>query len=185
MALSGKYYMKARDQHNLPVAVIVTGPAGVGKTTTAELLSARLGWRFAEGDSFHPQANIESMSRGVALSDADRAPWLASIRDWISQQAAAGHSVVVTCSALKRSYRDILREAHADVRFVQLIADQHVVGSRMTGRSGHFMPPSLLASQFAALEALQTDEAGVCIAAEEPPDVVVTRALAALDLRDP
>jgi gluconokinase len=177
--------MKARNEQETPVAIIVAGPAGVGKTTTAQLLSARLGWPFAEGDSFHSQSNIDRMSRGEPLADRDRIPWLTSIRDWISQQAEAGQSVVVTCSALKRGYRDILRGARADVRFVQLTASQDVVGSRMTGRSGHFMPSSLLASQFTALEALQPDEVGVCIAAEEPPDVVVTRALAALDLRDP
>jgi len=166
----------------IPVAVIVMGPAGVGKTTTAQLLSARLGWPFAEGDRFHPQANIDRMSRGVPLTDAHRAPWLASIRDWISQQADAGHSVVVTCSALKRSYRDILREARADVRFVQLLADQKRAATRMMGRSGHFMPASLLASQFSALEALQADEPGVRIAAHEPPDIVAMQALAALEL---
>ena len=177
--------MKPRNKQALPVAVIVAGPAGVGKTTTAQLLSARLGWPFAEGDRFHSQANIDRMSRGEPLADGDRIPWLASIRDWISKQARAGHSVVVTCSALKRSYRDILRGARADVRFVQLTAGRDIVGSRMAGRNGHFMPPSLLASQFAALEALQPGEAGVSIAAEEPPDVVVTRILAALDLCNP
>jgi gluconokinase len=92
------------------------------------------------------------MAHGEPLADGDRHPWLTSIRDWISLQAEAGHSVVVTCSALKRSYRDILRGARADVRFVQLMAGQDVVRSRMTERSGHFMPSSLLASQFAALE---------------------------------
>jgi gluconokinase len=177
--------MKAGNEHKLPVALVVMGPAGVGKTTTAQLLSARLGWPFAEGDRFHPQANIDRMSRGVPLTDAERAPWLASVRDWISQQAETGHSVVLTCSALRRSYRDVLREARADVRFVQLLADQDVTASRMTGRSGHFMPPSLLASQFATLESLQPDEAGVRIAADEPPEVVVAQALAALHLPHP
>jgi gluconokinase len=168
-------------ERKVPVALIVMGPAGIGKTTTAQLLSSRLGWLFAEGDRFHPRANIDRMSRGLPLDDADRSPWLASIRDWVSQQAEAGRSVVVTCSALRRSYRDILREAQADVRFVELVAGQNVVASRMAGRSGHFMPPSLLASQFAALESLQPDEAGVRIAADEPPEVVVMQALAALD----
>jgi gluconokinase len=167
----------------IPVAIIVMGPAGVGKTTTAQLLSARLDWPFSEGDRFHPQANIDRMSRGVPLGDTDRAPWLARIRDWISTQADAGRCVVVTCSALKRSYRDILRGARADVRFVQLLADEKLVAGRMAGRSGHFMPASLLASQFATLESLQPDEAGVRIAADKPPEVVVMQALTLLDLQ--
>lgn len=164
-----------------PVAIIVMGPAGVGKTTIAQQLSARLGWPFAEGDRFHSQASIDRMSRGVPLGDADRMPWLAGIRDWISEQGDAGSNAVVTCSALKRSYRDILREARADVRFVQLVADRHVAAARMAGRSGHFMPASLLDSQFATLESLQPDEAGICAAANAAPDIVVAQALAVLD----
>lgn len=158
------------------------GPAGVGKTTTAELLSERLGWPFAEGDRFHSQANIDRMRRGMPLGDAERAPWLARIRDWISEQADEGHSVVVTCSALKRSYRDILRGARADVRFVQLVAEENVVAARMTRRSGHYMPASLLSSQFAALESLQTDEAGVRIAANRPTELLAMEAVTLLDL---
>jgi len=177
--------MTTPGERGTPLALIVMGPAGVGKTTTAQLLSARLGWSFAEGDRFHPQPNIDRMSRGIPLTDDDRAPWLASIRDWISRQAEAGHSVVVTCSALKRSYRDVLREACADVRFVQLLADQNTVAARMAGRAGHFMPASLLASQFSVLEALQQDEAGVQVSADAPAEVVVMRALAALGLPNP
>jgi gluconokinase len=174
--------MAMQHEPRTPVAVVLMGPAGVGKTTTAQLLAARLGWPLAEGDRFHPQANIDRMSRGVALTDADRAPWLAGIRDWITQQAEAGRNVVVTCSALKRSYRDILRGARADVRFVQLLADQQLVASRMLGRRGHFMPASLLDSQFATLEALQPDETGVRVTADKPPDQVMQLVLAALDL---
>ena len=177
--------MATPDDRRIPLALVVMGPSGTGKATTAQLLSARLGWPFAEGDGFHPRANIEKMSLGVPLTDADRAPWLTGIRDWISQQAEAGKSVVVTCSALKRSYRDTLREASAEVRFLELLADQKVVAARMKGRSGHFMPPSLLASQFSVLEALQPDEAGVRVATDGPPDVVVTQALAALGLPNP
>jgi gluconokinase len=165
-----------------PVAVIVMGPAGVGKTTVAQLLSERLGWPFAEGDRFHPQANIDRMTSGMPLGDAERAPWLVRIRDWISEQADEAHGVVVTCSALKRSYRSILRDARADVRFVQLVAEEPVVAGRMAQRSGHYMPPSLLPSQFAALESLQPDEAGVRIAADRPPEQVVIEAMTLLDL---
>jgi gluconokinase len=159
------------------------GPAGVGKTTTAEHLSAILNWPFAEGDRFHPQSNIDLMTRGVPLDDAHRAPWLARIRDWISSQADCGRSVVVTCSALKRRYRDILREARAEVRFVQLIADEREIAARLAGRSGHFMPASLLTSQFAALEPLQSDEKGVRIAVDAPPEAVAKQALDALALK--
>src|SRR5437868_3451594 len=114
--------MTGPDARKHPIAIVVMGPSGVGKTTTAQRLSAALGWSFAEGDDFHPRANIERMAHGRPLDDADRAPWLAGIRDWISAQTAAGESVVVTCSALKRSYRDVLRDAGGDVRFVQLVA---------------------------------------------------------------
>lgn len=164
------------------VAIVVMGPAGVGKTTIAQRLCATLGWPFAEGDSFHPTASIDKMTRGIPLDDADRAPWLARIRDWITDQAAAGRNVVVTCSALKRHYRDTLREARADVRFVQLLADEKLVATRLSGRSGHFMPASLLASQFATLEALQADEAGIQLAANQPADALVKRTIAALRL---
>lgn len=161
------------------------GPAGAGKTTTAQLLSARLGWSLAEADQFHPQENIEKMSRGVPLGDDDRVPWLAGIRDWISSQAQAGQSAVVTCSALKRSYRDMLREATADVRFLQLAVGQELAAGRMAGRSGHFMPPALLASQFAALEELQPDEPGVRVAGDQSPEAVVTQAITLLGLGTP
>lgn len=164
------------------IAIVVMGPAGVGKTTTAEQLATALGWPFAEGDSFHPQTNIDRMSRGIPLEDADRAPWLVRLRDWISTQAAAARSVVVTCSALKRRYRDILRDADADVRFVQLVADEKLAAARLSGRSGHFMPVSLLASQYAALEPLQADEPGVQIAASQSSSDVVRQILTTLGL---
>ncbi|MDX3928320.1 MAG: gluconokinase [Shinella sp.] len=170
---------------NKPIAVIVMGPSGVGKTTTAELISQRLGWAFAEGDTFHPPANIEKMSAGIPLDDADRAPWLEKIRNWISEEAEAGRNVVITCSALKRSYREILSNATADVRFVELVADPDLVAERMAHRKGHFMPASLLASQYATLEDLHEDENGVKVAVDAPPETVVDRALSALGLTSP
>ncbi|MBB2973156.1 gluconokinase [Mesorhizobium sp. RMAD-H1] len=168
-----------------PIALIVMGPSGVGKTTTAELISQKLGWTFAEGDTFHPPANIEKMSAGIPLDDTDRAPWLEKIRDWISDEASAGRNVVITCSALKRIYRETLREAKADVRFVELVADPNLVAERMAHRKGHFMPASLLASQFATLEDLHEDENGVKVAVDAPPERVVERALVALGLDTP
>jgi gluconokinase len=166
----------------IPIALIVMGPSSTGKTTTAELLSGRLQWEFAEGDTFHPAANIEKMSAGIPLDDADRQPWLEKIRDWITDHAKAGRNVVITCSALKRSYRDILASAEADVRFVELVADKKLVAERMAKRKGHFMPASLLDSQFATLEVLQPDETGVKITVDAPPETVVERALAGLAL---
>jgi gluconokinase len=182
MTIGARATVETRSDRVVPVALVVMGPAGTGKTTTAQLLSARLGWEFAEGDRFHPQVNVDKMISGVPLDDADRAPWLAGIRDWISAQAGSGHNVVVTCSALKRSYRDILRQATADVRFVQLLADQNLAAARMAGRTGHYMPPALLPSQYAALESLQPDEPGACVAADQPPGAVVTQALTLLGL---
>lgn len=162
--------------------VVVMGPSGVGKTTAAEGLAHRLGWGFAEADRFHPQANIDKMSAGMPLDDDDRAPWLAVIRDWISAEAASGKDAVITCSALKRRYRDVLRAADARVRFVYLTADPAVVEKRISARKGHYMPPSLLASQFAALEPLGDDEDGVEVDVSATPDEVIDRALAALGL---
>jgi gluconokinase len=163
------------------ICVVVMGPSGVGKTTVAQLIAKRLGWTFAEGDSFHPPDNIAKMSHGIPLKDADRAPWLGLIRDWIRRQADEGRNTVITCSALKRHYRDILREAGIRVRFVQLSVDPRLVAERLGARKGHYMPPSLLASQFADLEPLAPDEDGVVVASASTPEAVTDAALAALD----
>ncbi|MCB8840568.1 gluconokinase [Aurantimonas sp. VKM B-3413] len=159
------------------MALVVMGPSGVGKTTTAEGLAAHLGWPFAEADQFHPPANIEKMTSGTPLNDEDRAPWLAAIRDWITCEAESGRSTVLTCSALKRRYRDVLREAHARVRFVSLVADPELVAGRLAHRKGHFMPASLLKSQFADFEPLQPDEDGVNVTVSMPPEEVVATVL--------
>ncbi|WAJ28655.1 gluconokinase [Antarcticirhabdus aurantiaca] len=167
-------------------AIVVMGPSGVGKTTTAKLLSERLGWRFAEADEFHPQANIDKMKAGVPLEDADRWPWLDTIRDWIAARGAEGENVVVTCSALKRSYRDVLTGAEGvRVRFLQLEGEVGLVETRMKARRHHYMPPSLLASQFSTLEPLQLGEDGVAVSVDTSPDAVADHALAALGLQAP
>ena len=162
--------------------VVVMGPSGVGKTTTAEGLAERMGWIFAEADTFHPKANIDKMTAGIPLNDDDRAPWLALIRDWISDKARAGASTVVTCSALKRRYRDVLRGADARVRFLELMGEVDTIQGRMASRKGHYMPPSLLASQFADLEPLGADEDGVIVDVSVSPEEVISTGVEKLGL---
>lgn len=165
---------------SITTSIVVMGVSGVGKTTVAVALAEQLRWESAEADSFHPPANIAKMTSGVPLTDTDREPWLTAIRDWITTRAAAGASVVVTCSALKRSYRDILRGAGGRVRFVHLAAPAELITERMTGRAAHFMPPSLLRSQLDDLEPLETDEDGIAVDASATPAEIVRLVLAHL-----
>lgn len=156
-----------------PTHIVVMGVAGSGKTTIATLLAERLGVDYAEADRFHSAENIAKMSAGTPLTDADRAPWLAAIRDWLSAEAEAGRPGVVTCSALKRAYRDVLRDARGRVWFVHLTGSPEVLAERMTHRTGHFMPTSLLPSQLATLEPLADDEDGITIdVSATPPEIV-------------
>jgi gluconokinase len=161
--------------------LVVMGVAGSGKSTVARLLADRLDRPMAEADEFHPEANIAKMRSGTPLTDADREPWLRALRDWISEHDAAGQGTVVTCSALKRSYRDLLRGATARVRFVHLNGTREVIGDRMAARSGHFMPPSLLDSQFADLEPLGDDEDGVTVDVDASPEQIADRVCAGFD----
>jgi gluconokinase len=157
------------------------GVSGCGKTTIAGGLAARLGYAFAEGDDFHPDANVAKMARGEPLTDADRAPWLESLAAWISAQDASGRSTVLACSALKRRYRDTLRGgAPGHVLFVHLTAPREALLERMKRRKGHYMPLELLDSQLAALEPLQPDERGITLDATPKPDTIVERGLARL-----
>jgi gluconokinase len=141
-----------------PTMLVVMGVSGVGKTTLGRALAERLGWVFEEGDELHPAANIAKMKAGIPLNDADRAPWLDAIGDWIDHQLGAGRSGVITCSALKRAYRDRIAKGRPQVSFVFIQLDQADVAARIASRKGHFMPPSLLASQFADLEPPGPDE---------------------------
>lgn len=161
-----------------PQVVVVMGVAGTGKTTIGPLLAARLGVPYAEGDDFHPQANIAKMSAGTPLDDDDRGPWLDAIGTWAHGRSGLGG--VVSCSALKRSYRDRLRAAAPDVVFVHLAGERSLIEDRMAHRQGHFMPTALLDSQFAALQPLQADEAGVAVDVCGSPDAIAGRAAAAL-----
>ena len=164
------------------VQVVVMGVSGVGKTTVAQGIASALGWEFTEGDDLHPHANLAKLAAGQPLTDDDRWPWLRSIADHLAAQAAAGSPGVVTCSALRRAYRDLLREGCPEVVFCHLDADEELVAERMRRRTGHFMPPSQLPDQLATLEPLEPDEPGVTVAADVDPAATVTRALAALGL---
>ncbi|MGC0341987.1 gluconokinase [Streptomyces sp. SLBN-8D4] len=161
-----------------PKVVVVMGVAGTGKTTIGPLLAARLGVPYAEGDDFHPPANIAKMSAGTALTDDDRWPWLDAIGSWAHGRAGLGG--VVSCSALKRSYRDRLRGEAPGVVFVHLAGDRSLIEDRMSHRQGHFMPTALLDSQFATLQPLQEDEAGVVVDVSGGPEEITGRAAKAL-----
>lgn len=160
--------------------LVVMGVAGSGKSTVGARLATRLGCEFAEGDAFHPPANVAKMAAGVPLDDEDRRPWLAAVAAWIRERDRAGRSAVVACSALKRAYRDVLRTASPRVVFVHLAAPPEVIRRRVHGREGHFMPESLLPSQYEALEPLAPDEPGATVDAAPPVEEVVDAALAAL-----
>ncbi len=161
------------------------GVSSVGKTTVAKGLSTLLGWTFAEGDAFHSEANVAKMASGTPLTDEDRWPWLRSIGEWMSEQIAAGQPSVVTCSALRRVYRDLLREGRPEVRFCHLVGGETLVADRMSARSDHFMPSSLLRSQYETLEDLEPDEPGVEVSVEGSAAQVIERAVALLELEVP
>ncbi|WJY49489.1 gluconokinase [Streptomyces chengbuensis] len=161
-----------------PHVVVVMGMAGTGKTTIGPLIAEALGVPYAEGDDFHPADNIAKMSAGIPLDDADREPWLDAIGRWAHGRAGLGG--VVSCSALKRIYRDRLRAAAPDVEFLHLTGDRALIERRMAERKGHFMPTALLDSQFATLQPLQDDEAGVAVDVSGSPQEITERAVAAL-----
>ncbi|TDE00328.1 gluconokinase [Jiangella asiatica] len=169
---------------NTVAHLVVMGVSGSGKTTVAKRLADRLGRPFVEADDMHPPANVAKMAAGTPLTDADRWPWLELVRDWLSEQTKAGRCGVITCSALRRSYRDILRGADGHVRFVHLDGDPEVIAERMRKRQGHFMPPSLLRSQLDTLEPLEPDEDGVRVPIDGTPDEIADEALKRLGLSD-
>ncbi|MFD8481600.1 gluconokinase [Kitasatospora sp. NPDC059673] len=167
-------------ENQQPPVIVVMGVSGVGKTTVARLLAHRLGLPYAEADDFHPAANIAKMSAGIPLDDQDRQPWLRALGAWLGERAEAGTGGVVTCSALKRSYRDTLRAACPEAFFLHLTGSHELVGDRLAHRTGHFMPTSLLDSQYATLEPLQADENGTVLDVDADPDTLVERAVATL-----
>ncbi|MEJ8640524.1 gluconokinase [Streptomyces sp. MS1.HAVA.3] len=159
--------------------IVVMGVAGTGKTTVGRLLAEALGLPYAEGDAFHPAANVAKMSAGTPLDDADRGPWLDAIGQWI-RNCGGLRGGVVAASSLKRAYRDRLRAAAPDAVFVHLAGERPLIEKRMSARKGHFMPTTLLDSQFATLEPLQDDELGVVVDVSGSPEDITARALAAL-----
>jgi gluconokinase len=162
-------------------SIVVMGVSGSGKTSAAREITRQLGWEYIEGDDLHPAANVAKMAAGHPLDDEDRWPWLRRIAEVIGEHEAAGTSIVVTCSALKRVYRDLLREGHPSVWFAHVDVPREVLAQRLAARQGHYMPPSLLDSQLATLEPLGDDEPGDVIAGEGPLDQTVADLLA--DLR--
>jgi gluconokinase len=165
--------------------LVVMGVAGSGKSTIAAALSRQLGWACAEADEFHPQSNIEKMSQGTPLQDEDRWPWLQEIQNWMTGQAQEGKSTVLTCSALKQSYRQLLSQAEGRVLFLHLHGEAGLIGQRMQGREGHFMPPTLLPSQLATLEPLTDEEiaaGSLRLDISKAPEELVRTIIAALGL---
>ena len=164
-----------------PVHLVVMGVSGTGKSTVAHSLRDRLGWEFAEGDDYHPQANVDKMASGRPLVDEDRWPWLQILADWTRERDERGEPTVLTCSALRRVYRDILRRGGPGTFFVHLTGDKGMLLERMEERD-HFMPPSLLESQLDTLEPLAAEERGAVLDVAHPPTRLARMVLAQLDL---
>lgn len=151
-----------------PRVLVFMGVSSTGKSTVAAMLAGRLGWPFQEGDDLHPPANVAKMAAGHALTDDDRMPWLRIVGDWIDERIAAGEPGIITCSALRRRYRDVLRRP--EVTFVHLTGERDVVLQRMMRRQGHFMPPALLDSQFRTLEDPDPDEDHISVDVDLTPE---------------
>ncbi len=166
-----------------PIVVVVMGVSGSGKTTVAAMLAGRLHWRFEEGDSLHSPANVTKMSSGISLTDEDRLPWLRAIAAVIAGWITQGQCGIVTCSALKRSYRRILTSGNQAVRLVYLKGSKELIRLRLSARHGHFMPPSLLDSQFETLEEPEPDEHSIVISIERRPEDIVTEIVTAIGVR--
>lgn len=161
--------------------VIVMGVSGSGKTTIGELLAERLGWPFFDGDDFHPAANVRKMRGGQALTDRDRGPWLDALRSLIGELEARGESAVIACSALKAAYRERLLAGSEAARLVYLRGSYDVIDARLRGRGGHFFDPTLLASQF---EALEEPAEGIAVDVSLPPARIVGEIRRRLDLEE-
>jgi gluconokinase len=158
-------------QEHFP-ALVVMGVSGSGKSIVAAAVAARAGATFLDADDFHPASSVAKMAAGTPLTDEDRGPWLVAVGDEIARRTAAGETVVVACSALKRRYRDVLRDRGGDVCFALLDGSPDLLAERIGARAGHFMPATLLGSQLVALELLQPDEPGFAVDVAQSPDQV-------------
>lgn len=155
-----------------PVVLVVMGVSGCGKSTVAAVLSRHLGWVFAEGDNLHPPTNVNKMAAGHPLTDQDRWPWLERVAEWVEARLDAGQNGIITCSALKRSYRDTINRRHRGVVLVYLAGSRDMIAARLPGRHGHFMPATLLDSQFATLQEPTADEPVLRVDAGPPAELV-------------
>jgi len=160
--------------------IVVMGVSGSGKTTVGAMLAGRLHWVYAEADDFHPLANIEKMAAGHPLTDEDRKPWLAAICAWMDKQIEAGQPGVVTCSALKRAYRDELRAGRPEVRLVYLHGDRDLIAARLASRHGHFFHADMLDTQFRDLEEPTPEEQVLVVPISGTPAEIVAEILADL-----
>ena len=160
---------------NRPCVVIVMGVSGCGKSTVAAMLAGRMRWEFEEGDALHPPANVAKMASGQPLDDDDRAPWLEAVAAYIDQWLENGRSGVITCSALKRRYRDVLIGDRTNVRIAYLKGSRELIAGRLAARQGHFMPAALLDSQLAALEEPTEDEHPITVEIGARPEVISAR----------
>ncbi len=167
-------------KNNTNLRWVVMGVSGAGKSEIGARLAAALGVSFLEGDSFHPAANVAKMSAGVPLNDDDRAGWLQTLRNEISAARERGDGLVLSCSSLKRRYRDLLRNGDPELRFAHLHGEREILEQRMRTRPGHYMPASLLDSQLRDLEPLQADEAGLRLELTQPPEQLVNTILQSL-----
>jgi gluconokinase len=178
MATGGRLPRVAGDS----LVLVVMGVSGCGKSTVAGVLAGRLGWPFAEGDALHPQANVDRMASGHPLTDEDRWPWLELVAEWIQSRLDAGQSGIITCSALKRSYRDRLNRRGSGVTFVYLAGDKGTIAARLSVRQGHFFPTTLLDSQFADLEEPTADEPSLRVDVGPDPSAIADRIINELGL---
>jgi gluconokinase len=169
--------MLVESSGEIPCALVIMGVSGSGKSTIGEALAARLRWPYEDGDKFHPESNVAKMRAGHPLTDEDRWPWLRAIAGEIDRVCEARLHVVMACSALRRVYRDILVHGRNDIRIVYLDGTQSLIASRLGRRKGHFMPPGLLASQFATLEPPGADERPITVSIDVPVEGVVDNIL--------
>jgi gluconokinase len=167
-----------------PAVMIIMGVSGCGKSTIGALLASRLQWVFEDADWFHPASNVDKMHSGIPLTDEDRWPWLEAVAAWVDKARRSGGHGVVACSALKRSYRDVLIGDRANVRLVYLKGDETLIARRIATRHEHFMPRSLLHSQFEALEEPGPDENPITVSIEPHPREIVSRILLAMNIAE-